>query len=61
VLTKYEYKKAPIIQNTNTNSGEFDIIRDGFDHVPVQYDERDKQMDKLKKAAYEDEIKRMNL
>jgi hypothetical protein len=28
-------------------------------HVPVQYDERDKQMDKLKKAAYEDEIKRM--
>tara|TARA_B110000285_G_scaffold218210_1_gene267411 strand:+ start:2046 stop:2162 length:117 start_codon:yes stop_codon:yes gene_type:complete len=28
--------------------------------VPVDYDERDKQMDKLKKAAYEDEIKRMN-
>jgi hypothetical protein len=28
-------------------------------HIPVHYDERDKQMDKLKKAAYEDEIKKI--
>lgn len=58
-LTKYEYKTPKVEE---TESREYDIVRDGQTpsfHVPVEYDERDKQMDKLKKAAYEDELKRM--